>query len=165
MVQDDIPDVYYYAGFPSADIYKNGQQGVFVELNDLIDDYAPNLSKALDENPDVRKAITFPDGNIYSLPIIIDSEFTSFQIASRPWTNVEWLDELGLDKPETTDEFYEYLVALKELDPAGNGETIPFGATSIDELFLYIAGSFGVQNRGVSNGPVDYDEENEELRS
>lgn len=30
LVQDDLPDVYYYAGFPSADIYKYGKQGVFV---------------------------------------------------------------------------------------------------------------------------------------
>lgn len=164
MVQDDLPDAYYLAQFPNTDIFRYGQQGVFVPLNDLIEDYAPNLSALMDEYPEIEKAITFPDGNIYSMPSIIEEDFLSVRIASRPWINQDWLDELGMEIPETTEEFYEYLVAVKELDPVGNGETIPLGGTSIDELTQYMAGSFGVMNRGVRNGPVDYDEENEEVR-
>lgn len=164
MVQDDLPDVYYLAAFPNTDIYRYGEQGVFLPLNDLIDEYAPNLTALMEENPEIEKAITFPDGNIYSLPSIIEEDFISVRLASRPWINQDWLDELGMEMPETTEEFYEYLVAVKELDPLGNGETIPLGGTSIDELSSYFAGSFGVMNRGVRNGPIDYDEENEELR-
>ncbi len=163
LVQNDLPDVYYLAAFPNTDIYRYGDQGVFVALNDLIDEYAPNLKALMDENPEIRKAITFPDGNIYSMPSIIEEDFVSVRIASRPWINQDWLDELGMDIPETTEELYDYLVAVKDLDPAGNGDTIPFGATSTSELTAYFAGSFGTMNRGVRNGPIDFDEENNEV--
>lgn len=163
LVQNDLPDVYYLAAFPNTDIYRYGDQGVFVALNDYIDEYAPNLNALMDENPEIRKAITFPDGNIYSMPSIIEEDFVSVRIASRPWINQDWLDELGMDIPETTEEFYDYLVAVRDLDPAGNGNTIPFGGTSIGELTQYLAGSYGVMNRGVRNGPIDYDEENEQV--
>jgi putative aldouronate transport system substrate-binding protein len=164
LVQNELPDVYYLASFPNTDIYRYGDQEVFVPLNDYLDEYAPNLNSLMEENPEIRKAITFPDGNIYSMPSIIEEDFISVRIASRPWINQDWLAELGMDMPETTEEFYDYLVAVNELDPAGNGDTIALGGTSIAELTQYMAGSFGVMNRGVRNGSVDYDEENDQVR-
>lgn len=47
-----------------------GGQGVLIPLEGLIEEYAPNLKKILDDNPDIRKSITTPDGHIYSLPNI-----------------------------------------------------------------------------------------------
>lgn len=164
MVSKNLPDVFYLAAFPNTDILRYGEQGVFVPLNDLLDEYAPNLNKLMEENPEIRKAITFPDGNIYSMPSIIEEDFVSVRIASRPWINQDWMTEVGMELPETTEEFYEYLRAVKELDPVGNGETIPLGGTSIGDLSSYLAGSFGVMNRGIRNGSVDMDEETEQLR-
>ncbi len=164
LVQSDLPDVYNFAYFPNTDIFRYGNQGVFIALNDLIDEYAPNLTALMEEYPEIRKSITFPDGNIYSMPAIMEEEFLSVRVGARPWINQVWLDELGMDVPETTEEFYDYLVAVKDLDPAGNGNTIPLGGTSVGELVSYFAGSFGVMNRGTRNGPVDFDEETEEIR-
>src|SRR5699024_3318792 len=65
---------------------------------------------------------------------------------------------------ETTDEFYEFLKAVKELDPAENGDTVPYGGTSIDELVQYLSGAFGVVIKGVNNGSVDLHPEKEEVR-
>ena len=45
-------------------------QGMLIPLEDMIDEYMPNLKKILDENPQYRKQITAPDGHIYSLPTI-----------------------------------------------------------------------------------------------
>lgn len=160
----DLPDIFFWSQLPNTDIYRYGQQGTFIELNDLIDEYAPNLSKLMEEDPSIRKAITFPDGSIYTMPPIVDEDFTSFLITSRPWFNQDWLDELDMEVPETTDEFYEFLKAVKELDPAGNGDTVPYGGTSIDELVQYLSGAFGVANKGVNNGPVDLHPEKDEVR-
>lgn len=154
-----LPDVFYLASMPTTDLYKYGQQGVFVKLNDLIDEYAPNLKKLMEKDPSIKKAITFPDGNIYSLPSVVSEDFTSVRIASRPW--FKWLDEVGMDVPETTDEFYEYLKAVKEKDPRGDGTSIPYGGTSMGELVSWLAGSFGIQNKGVRNGSIDLDPEDE----
>lgn len=161
-----LPDVFYLAQLPNLDIFKYGQQGTIIKLNDLIDKYAPNLKKLMEENPAIRKAITFPDGNIYSLPSIVSQDFLSVRLSSRPWINQEWLDALGMDMPKTTEEFYQYLKAVKEQDPNGNGKAdeIPYGGTSMTELIGYLEGSFGLANKGVRNGNIDLDPDNGKVR-
>ena len=166
LASGNLPDAFHSAGMPVADILKYGEQGLFVPLNDLIDKHAPNFKKVLEENPDVRQALTFPDGNIYSFPLMAEPEFLSYRMGPKPRINEEWLDALGLDMPETTEEFYQYLKAVKEGDPNGNGEAdeIPYGATGMDTLIQYLQGSFGLANKGTSNRNIDLDPETGELR-
>src|SRR5699024_8077883 len=52
-----------------------------------------------------------------------------------------------------------YLKAVKELDPAGNGDTVPYGGTVIDELVQWLSGSFGIMNTGYVNENIDADPE------
>src|SRR5699024_1183474 len=160
----DLPDAFYAAQFSSMDLLKHGEQGVFIELNDLIDEYAPNLTKLMEENPEIRKAITFPNGKIYSFPGVGDPDFLSMHIGARPWFNEEWLDELDMSLPETTDEFYEYLQAVKENDLNGNGEDdeIPYGGSDIDGLIRWLRGSFGLAKQ--NNELIDLDPEDKDLR-
>src|SRR5699024_12261768 len=79
----------------NADLLKYGSQESFVPLNDLIEEYAPNLTELMEEDPSIRKAITFPDGNIYSMPALIEEDFLSLRLSARPWINQEWLEEIG----------------------------------------------------------------------
>ncbi|WP_449538167.1 extracellular solute-binding protein [Ferdinandcohnia sp. Marseille-Q9671] len=153
----NLPDVFFLSSMPTLDIFKYGKQGTFVKLNDLIDQYAPNLKKLMDENPEIRKAITFPDGNIYSLPSIVSPDFMSVRIASRPWFSQEALDTVGMDVPETTDEFYEFLKATKE-----KTGKIPYGGTSMAEFVSWLQGSFGVSNKGVRNANIDVNPQDED---
>jgi len=153
-----LPDAFHSALIPASDLFKYGKQGTFIELNDLIDEYAPNFKKILEENPEVEKLITFPDGKIYAFPTIFSPDFLSVLTYVKPWVREDWLEELDMDVPETTDELYEYFKAIKEEQPDGGGE-IPFGATSIDGIINWVEGSFGVANRGVSYIDMDPDEE------
>ncbi|HLQ70833.1 MAG TPA: extracellular solute-binding protein, partial [Bacillota bacterium] len=157
----DVPDAFFLAGLTNSDILKYGNQGTFLPLNDLIDDYAPNLTKLMENDPSIRKALTFPDGNIYSMPALIEEDFLSLRLSARPWINEDWLGELEMDMPETTDDFYEYLKAVKELDPLGDGKTVPYGGTDITELIQWLSGSFGVMNRGPSNTNFDLNPEDD----
>ena len=160
---NNLPDAYHSAVIPVTDILKYGEQGMFIPLNDLIDKYAPNFKKILDENPEIKKAITFPDGNIYSFPLISDPDFTALQISEGPWIRQDWLDELGMHNPETTEELYEYLKAVKEKDP-GNNNAIPLGSQSIGGILTWLKGSFGVGNRGQTHQFIDMDPERNQLR-
>src|SRR5690625_3490157 len=153
----DLPDAFFLGGLTNTDLLKYGEQETLLPLNDLIDEYAPNLTALMEEDPSIRKAMTFPDGNIYSMPALIEEDFLSLRLSARPWINDDWLDELGMDIPETTGEFYEYLKAVKELDPVGGGNTVPYGGTDITELVQWLSGSFGVMNRGPSNTNFDLD--------
>jgi len=161
-----LPDAFHTTFMSNSDMMKYGEQGVFIPLNDLIEEYAPNFRKILDENPIIEKQITFPDGNIYGFPKITDEEFIAYRTKAKPWINKKWLDNLGLDMPKTTEEFYEYLKAVKEGDPTGEGDTdiVPYGGREIDALITYLKGSFGVANKGTSNAYIDLDPETDELR-
>ncbi|MFB1049870.1 oxidoreductase [Paraliobacillus sp. JSM ZJ581] len=157
-----LPDAFYLSQIPNSDLLRYGQQEVFIPLNDLIEEHAPNLTKLMEEDPSIKKALTFPDGNIYSMPSLIEEDFLSLRLSARPWVNEKWLEELNMSIPETTGEFYDYLKAVKEMDPAGNGKTIPYGGTDIQELVQWMSGSFGVMNRGPSNGAnIDVDPNDE----
>lgn len=152
----DLPDAFYSAGLSPTDVLKYGEQGVFIPLNDLIDEHAPNLKKLLEENPEIEQAITYPDGNIYSLPTIFDKDFASMRLGPRPWIDKDTLEALGMDMPETTEEYYEFLKAVKE-----EADQIPFGSYSISMFLRWVNGSFGLVNRGFSHQYVDMGQDGE----
>src|SRR5699024_8879281 len=110
----------------------------------------------MEEYPEVRKAVTFPDGKIYSFPTILSPEFPSRLIGSRPWFSKETLKTVGMEVPETTDEFYEFLKATKELT-----NKTPYGGTSMDELVSWLQGAFGLGTTGVRNENIDVDPDDE----
>ena len=102
-----------------------GMQGAFVPLNDLIAQYAPNFQRILDEDPVIRNFITAPDGNIYHLPTIPDGLIEG----GRAWfVRQDWLDLLGLDHPDTIEEFEAMLFAFRDEIPAliGVESTVPY---------------------------------------
>ena len=71
LASGDYPDAYmltaYIDQFSQADVLKYGKQGVLLPLNDLIDQYAPNIKAAMENDPDFKAFNTAPDGNIYGL--------------------------------------------------------------------------------------------------
>ncbi|MCU9612580.1 extracellular solute-binding protein [Caldibacillus lycopersici] len=137
MVGGDLPDAFWGSiTLTDADIAQN--QGVFIPLEDLIEENMPNLMKAFEEDPTLRAIVTSPDGHIYSLPK---------KLPLRPLTgnqlfiNQKWLDNLGLAMPETYEEFYDVLKAFKEQDANGNGDPndeIPYGAGNANNVFSFI---------------------------
>ncbi|WP_157053927.1 extracellular solute-binding protein [Paenibacillus sp. D9] len=146
-----LPDAFYQTGFSSSELVKYGEQGLFLPLEDLIEQHAPNLKQWFEKNPEVKKAITMPDGHIYSLPYI-DTALPYRSI--RLYINKTWLDNLGLQVPKTTDELQAALKAFKEKDANGNGDpndemgwVMPTGfINGMFERQLY--GSFGMGNGG-----------------
>ena len=128
----DLPDVFLGNGAVTpeqAALY--GGQGLFLPLNDFIDQYSTEVKRFFEENPLIEKIGTSPDGNIYSLGNY-DLCYHCYY-SQRVWYNKTWLDKLGLAVPQTTDELYAVLTAFKTQDPNGNGKAdeVPFtGATT-----------------------------------
>ncbi|WP_045517024.1 extracellular solute-binding protein [Neobacillus niacini] len=166
LASGDYPDLLFASAVPKSDLLKYGQQGAFLPLNDLIDKYAPNLKKIMDEYPIVKQGITMADGNIYGFPAFFDPNFKGLHIGT-PWIQKDWLNKLGLEEPKTWDELYEVLKKFKEDDPNGNGQAdeIPLGASySIDQIISFLKGSVGLNNHGTSNGNIDLDPKGDKLR-
>ena len=65
----DWPDAFMGVGFSNYELTNYGEDGTFINLDPYITpDIMPNLSAILEENPNIRSAITMSDGCIYGLP-------------------------------------------------------------------------------------------------
>lgn len=111
---NSIPDLI----IGSADVSKNYEQ--LLAFDDYMADYAPHFSKFLEERPEYKGALQAPDGKIHALPGG-DEAYTN-KVDAKMWINTDWLDKLGLEMPQTTEEFEKVLYAFKDNDPNGNGQ-------------------------------------------
>ncbi|MEF7440897.1 extracellular solute-binding protein [Paenibacillus lautus] len=145
LASGEFPDALFN-GLTTQDVVDYGTEGVLIPLEDLIDKYAPNIKKILDENPQVRRMATAPDGHIYSVPWFEDQ--AHFQYRNTFLLNKTWLDQLGLSMPTTPDELIEVLKAFKERDPNGNGlaDEIPstFRHNTTTNGYYELFGAFGI---------------------
>lgn len=51
ILSGDLPDAFYQTGWSNDEIVKYGKQGLFIPLEDLIAEHAPNLQKIFEEHP------------------------------------------------------------------------------------------------------------------
>ncbi|MDP4152553.1 MAG: extracellular solute-binding protein [Bacillota bacterium] len=160
----NLPDAFYRAGFGRNDPMKYGKEGLFIPLNNLIDKYAPNLKKVLNDYDAVRKSLPAPDGTIYALPAVTDCYEN--EMNQKLFINTKWLEKVGKKMPTTLDELYDVLKAFKTQDPNGNGkqDEIPFTATNTTQIFNVLKGSYGMMNKGLTHSKVDVDPATGKLR-
>ena len=143
-----LPDLIEYnfiGDFPGGP-EKAINDGYIIELNDLINKYAPNLKKFLEENPEIDKMVKTDSGSYYVFPFVRYDEY--LRVFQGPIVRKDWLDELGLPVPETIDDWTTMLRAFKEK----KGATAPLSFNSKPRFFSdsgngAISGAFGV-NRG-----------------
>lgn len=137
MAGGDLPDAFLGSiTLNDAEIAQN--QSMFIPLEDYIDKNMPNLKAAMEKEPKLKALITSPDGHIYSLPKKLPMRPL---IDNQLFINKKWLDNLGLDMPDTYEDFIEVLTAFKEKDANGNGDLndeIPYGAGNADPTFSFI---------------------------
>lgn len=114
---DTLTDFIFTAGFNDNDLLRYADQGVIIPVEEYIDAYMPNLKAVFDKFPEYRTMSTAPDGHIWALPWIeqLGSEKTAIQtVGDMSFINKKWLDFLGLDIPETVDEFEQTLIAFRD---------------------------------------------------
>lgn len=117
----DLPDIILNWGNMTLDRQLAlAEQGLIVPINDYIDQYRVETQRIFEEMPSAKNALTQIDGAIYSVPDV--NECYHCTHAQKMWVYQPWLDKLGLQVPETTDEFEQMLIAFKTQDPNGNGQ-------------------------------------------
>lgn len=153
LASGDYADIFMKAGISLADQFKYGSQGIFIPLEDLIREYAPNLTALLDER-DAWKYLTASDGHVYSLPEVGRQEGA----ITTCWINKRWMDNLGLEEPKSLDDLYNVLKAFKEQDANGNGDPddeIAFTATDVVKPDLLIPYFDIIYDYGTKLGVID----------
>ncbi|WP_019424548.1 extracellular solute-binding protein [Paenibacillus sp. OSY-SE] len=147
-----LPDVIEYSW---GGVAKGPDQAIkekrILRLNELIEKYAPNLSKVLADRPDLKKLVTTDEGNIYVFPFLRpEQELLTFM---GPTIRQDWLDKLGLQVPTTIEEWEKMLIAFRDGDPNGNGkkDEIPFLLRDINVAFV---GAYGITDGFYREGEV-----------
>lgn len=173
LTADKLPDIIWN-GLSKEMLVQYMDQDIFLPVEDLIENYMPNLKAILDANPQYKASMVAPDGHIYGFPYI--EEMDGLVLTPGPMLIYKpWLDQLGLEMPTNVEEFHNVLKAFKEAgDLNGNGidDEIPY-ALCFDSAetfgscntFHMLTGCFGQADsaRGVQddhlspiNGVVTY---------
>ncbi|MCI8886745.1 MAG: extracellular solute-binding protein [Hungatella sp.] len=153
----DLPMVFLN-DLTDTELATYGSQGLILPLEDYITkETMPNFFQVLEqeEYKDLLPSLYFPDGHIYAIRGINGAQREYAK--SRFFINEAWSKALGFEKlPETLDEFYEYLCAVRDNDANGNGDAsdeIPFGGsynedgTDYYDGFIPILTAFGYVSR------------------
>lgn len=165
----DWTDLIWHNGV-GADGYSTAYPGgydaaieddVYLCLNELIPEYAPNYYYYLMNNEDVLKAVTTDGGNWYAFHQIEDQ---ATGITQGTYIRSDLLDATGMEMPTTTDGWLDLLGALKE-----NGVSSPLfvdnngGAALIGNAFgTTMSWSFKVDT---TTDKVVFDPVSEEFRN
>ncbi len=105
---DDMPDMFWRCDLTASDILSYGQNGQLLKLDELLEEYAPNVQECFDTVDGAYGAAVAADGNIYSLPSY-NASVANVMIAM----NQQFLDNTGKKAPTTFEELYDVFKAIQ----------------------------------------------------
>ena len=126
------------------------EDGVILEMSELVEKYAPNFTALCKEYPEVMYASQNDKGQLFELPFIRGgSVLRTFR---GPIVRADLLEKYGLSAPETIDEWHTVLKTFKD-----NGVEYPFTSTSAFFKTEVFAGAYGIPlGWFVEDGVVKY---------
>ena len=109
----ELPDIIErnWGLFPGG-LEKTLSDGILIKLNDLFEDYSPNVTAYLEANPEYDKMVKLDNGSYIVYPFIRGDP--GLLGGNGLMIRQDWLDELGLEMPETISEWYAVLQAFRD---------------------------------------------------
>lgn len=157
IASNEMPDMFVNVGFSDMEAVMYGQQGIFIDLAPLLEEYGYYINQMFEEAPSAREDVTDNNGCIWGFPNYAACYHCETQ--QRGWIYTPWLEQYkeatGKGKPTTTDEFYDMLVYFKENDMNGNGDPndeIPFAGA---------VGGWGTELPGLFMSAFEYYDQDE----
>ena len=131
IASDELPMVVSYGGSQLKTTYMVNamKTGVFWDVTDYIQDY-PNIASISDLTWE-----TFAiNGRNYGIPR--ERGLARNAVGYR----YDWLENLGMEEPETVYDLYEMMLAFAEQDPDGNGQDDTYGTITspLDYFAIYL---------------------------
>ncbi|WP_458462655.1 extracellular solute-binding protein [Paenibacillus sp.] len=119
---NDLPDVIWGYNLPYDMLCAYADAGLIVPLDEQFEKYGKNVYDVIvaDLGPNTLSYMTY-DGHIYAVPsggLAVTNKYNAY-------TNVlqtAFLDELGMEHPQTLDDLYKYLVGVRDNDVNKNGD-------------------------------------------
>lgn len=145
-----LPDIIRYSwyGFGAQSAIDNGY---ILKLNDVIEKWAPNLSHLLSENEHYDRMVKTDEGSYYVFPFFRGDKKDC--VYSGPIIRKDWLDQLGMEVPNTIAEWDTMLRRFKDELHVD----IPL-STRLNHLYSAFAGAYGASQTYLLNdqGEVRY---------
>jgi len=147
VISGDMPDILNNAsGYYAGGVDKAIEDDVFLRLNDL-EDFMPNYMYWVNLTESNRKFAYTDSGNMGYVAQVYDriqNPFAGYGIRQ------DWLDDLGLTRPETIDEWTEVLTEFRDKKTNGYGP-LDFYKTGFNPNSFF-TGAYGVQGPGIGLG-------------
>ncbi|MCJ7841307.1 extracellular solute-binding protein [Lederbergia sp. NSJ-179] len=118
LASGELPDLMLVPDPFSPVFRKAVEQGAFWDVSPYIDEY-PNIKNGIEE---IAWDLTKMDGANYVIPRPRPTEGEGFFIIRQ-----DWLENVGMKEPTTSEELYEVMKAFTEQDPDQNGKDDTFG--------------------------------------
>jgi putative aldouronate transport system substrate-binding protein len=115
--------------------------------------YTPNIDKMFSENPVSYSYSKTPKGELLAMSHV--SVAKHLYLEQNFMINQVWLDNLGLDSPSTIDELKKVLIAFRDNDANGNGDSndeLPFGFMAKDGYAQHLQSMYGWWGNATKNG-------------
>ncbi|WP_054024404.1 extracellular solute-binding protein [Bacillus sp. FJAT-28004] len=159
---NNFPDVYYML---NTEYIKWQGKNIFMDVKPELSKY-PNIVKYI---PEQSLKHYNPKDKYFGIPFYYQEARDSLAIRK------DWLDKLGLQVPQTIDEFYNVAKAFAFKDPDGNGkqDTVGFsmqinpgGSFGFGGGAQFLTSSFGLANRWKLEGDklVPFQTQSKELK-
>jgi len=107
------------ANFTYTEFMKLAEQKIILPIQDFIETDTIYFKQRLAEQEGWRESLTLPNGNIYAIPSFGDCFHCHYY--GKMYINMEFLKNVNMPVPTTTEEFREMLLAFKNKDANGNG--------------------------------------------
>ena len=114
----DMTDLIYESNcgaMGATSVYNGGydkaiEDDVYVDLTDIIPEYAPNYYAILQADDNVRRDLTTDTGKLYSIAMIYDQPQG---VREGPLVRADYLEETGMEEPVTTEDWMNVFEKMK----------------------------------------------------
>lgn len=134
LASGDVPDILWIPG--KADYFKLAQQGAFEPLDDLVEQYIPNLEKIFSkEELDAARY----NGVLYAIP-----HRSAQKVGNGVLIRTDYFEELGIEDPTTLEELYEAMKIIRDAKGIAPFTAAASNPGAFMGAFTPYAGAFGV---------------------
>ena len=135
--------------------------GINVAFDEYIDEYMPNFKAILENYPQISKDLQIANGKYTFASTLYDITNKEDRMATSTYGLVirkDWLDTVGMEVPTNMDEWYDVLLAFKNMDPNGNGEPDEEPLSTASSGWKYFLTAYGIGDDPIldENGKVFY---------
>lgn len=148
VASSNMPDIIqheYFVDYPGGPD-KAIEDGVYLRLNELMDQYAPNYLEAISD-PSVYKQAVTDEGNLWCFSMIdtvVQEAYTG------PMYRKDWLEKVNMEVPTTIDEVHDVLTAFKE--KLGVQAPLLFPQNGYDGSSYMLISAYGVSHTYYNDG-------------